>query len=143
MLGFCQLKAKETVDASASLERAQSAIDQLQPEHWLSNVVSSLRGEAYWKLDRRAEAEEALLQGYDGLKARHAEIPQRWHPMGLRAATRRLAEFYESADSDETRKQAAQYRIEQRELRASNLRRTETQVGVRERFRNNQDGNTD
>ncbi len=143
MLGFCQLKAKETVDASTSLERAQSAIDQLQPEHWLSNVVSSLRGEAYWKLDRRAEAEEALLQGYDGLKARHAEIPQRWQPMGLRAATRRLAEFYESADSDETRKQAAQYRIEQRELRASNLRQTETQVGVRERFRNNQDGNTD
>ena len=119
MLGYCLLKTGQFEAASAPLELVLSATEKWQTNDWLRYVAMSLLGEVYWKLDRRDAGEKTLLEAYIALKQRDLVLPIRWKPMGLRAATRRLAEFYESADSDELRTRAARYRQELLELRAN------------------------
>ena len=60
----------------------------------------------------RETAEAALVRSYEQLKVQEVHLPQRWRPLGLRAATRRLAEFYESGTTSQQRARAADYRAE-------------------------------
>ena len=126
MLGYCELKTENFVDAVEHLERTQAATENWVTNDWLRYIALSLLGEAYGKLDRRDASESALLEAYDGLVEREQEIPLRWKPMGLRATTRRLAEFYESANSAELRTHAHMYREKLAELRDQQINRSPT-----------------
>jgi tetratricopeptide (TPR) repeat protein len=112
MLGLCRHKSGDHAQAKANLETAKHICESTLSEHWLEFVIESLLGEVYLDLDQRNQAEDALLRGYTGLKSLEQEIPARWKPLGLRAATRRLAEFYESSDADDLRARAELYRSE-------------------------------
>ena len=124
MLGFCQFKASDYESAASTLETVKDASEKLPPP-WMQYIVTSLLGEVYWKLDRRHEGEDVMLAGYEGLVGYAAEIPPRWQPMGLRAATRRLAEFYESADTEKLRDRASVYRDELKQLQRETLEHQE------------------
>ena len=103
MLGLCRHKTGDHAQAKANLEAALDDCESSYADHWLTYIIKSLLGEVYLNLDQRNDAEEALNTGYEGLHLHSGDTPLRWKPMGLRAATRRLAEFYESADSDDER----------------------------------------
>ena len=122
MLGLCRHKIGDHAQAKANLESARELSQSLLPEHWLTDIVSSLLGEVYWSLGERQVAEDALLEGYEGLLVREEEVPSRWKPMGLRAATRRLVNFYDSADSESLRSRAEIYRKELSSLYEANSR---------------------
>jgi len=124
MLGYCQFKANDFESAASTLETAKDASEKLPPP-WMQYIVTSLLGEVYWELDRRNEGEDMMLAGYEGLSSYRDDIPPRWQPMGLRAATRRLAEFYESAESQELRDDANVYRDELKQLQQEVLQRQE------------------
>lgn len=119
MLGLCQHKTGEHEQAKANLLTAEKLCDESLQDHWLRYVVSSLLGEVNLELGDRIAAEDKLLTGYDGLKIHEDELPARWKPLGLRAATRRLVHFYEALDDAEQRSRADQYRAELEALRSA------------------------
>ncbi|MEM7312829.1 MAG: tetratricopeptide repeat protein, partial [Planctomycetota bacterium] len=137
MLGLCRNKIGEHEQAKTNLLTAERICDETLQDHWLQYVVSSLLGEVNLELGDRIGAEDKLLTGYDGLKVHEHELPTRWKPLGLRAATRRLVQFYESSGDAEQRSRAEQYRAELEALRSANpLSNANGQI------RNVEDGNS-
>ena len=137
MLAVCQHKAGQHEQARGELEALRDICHATRPEHWLLPVVESQLGEVLLKLGERNDAEDALLSGYDGLKLHEPNLPPRWKPMGLRAATRRLAEFYESSNDEALRERGAEFRAELQPPHDRSTERTEQGKTGRE-----QDGNT-
>ncbi len=119
MSSLCRLKLGEYQRAGEDLESVRQFCEESQPDHWLLFVAESLRGEVLLRMDRRNDAEDALVRGYEGLKIHETDLPGHWKPMGLSAATRRLAEFYESAATPELRMRAEAYRTELQQLRTN------------------------
>lgn len=134
MLALCRNKDGNYEAAKADLLRVEQFCAESLPDHWLQAVAASLLGEVELRLGDRKAAEDALLRGYEGLKRHEDEVPANWRPMSLRAATRRLVEFYEAEDSVERRKLAEGFREEMDRIRNPNLIRNHGQTG------NNQDG---
>lgn len=112
LLGLCRHKTGDHVQARANLESAKRASEAYLPGHWLEFVIDSLLGEVYQTLGDRTKAEDALLRGHTGLQSVGNEVPPRWKPLGLRAATRRLMQFYDAAEAEEMRARAESYREE-------------------------------
>jgi hypothetical protein len=112
MLGLCHLKANEAESARQVLEAGLGECRQYLPDDWLLPVVEGLLGEAHDKAGDRESAEVALVRSYEQLKAQEINLPLAWRPLGLRAATRRLAEFYESSASSQQRARSRDYRAE-------------------------------
>lgn len=119
MSSLCRLKLRAYQRADDDLESVRQFCEEHQPDHWLLFVAESLKGEVLLRMDRRNDAEDAMVRGYEGLKIHEAELPGHWKPMGLNAATRRLAEFYESEATPELRNRAEAYRTELQHLRAN------------------------
>ena len=100
MLGLCHMKTKQFESAREILKSAQQDCQLFFPEDWLLPVVTGLLGEVELRAGERLDAEVALIRSYEQLINQERELPWRWKPLGLRAATRRLAEFYETSETD-------------------------------------------
>ncbi len=80
--------------------------ERRQPDRWQTFETRSLLGDALLGQKNYADAEPLLVQGYEGMKSRQAQIPS--HDQGRRtAALQRLVLLYESWDQPE---QAAGWR---------------------------------
>ena len=134
MWGLCLHKSGNSSEAKNRLLEAKRVSENALHEHWLPGVVASLLGEIHQKLGDRLEAESALLDGYESLLHHDKDLPATWKPMGLRAATRRLAEFYESATDSADQARAKEYRdalaaMRSDEISTSNGRTRNTEDG--------------
>lgn len=139
MLALCRNKTGAGELAKADLQVARQICESTLPDQWLQFVVESLLGEVHLGLGNRNDAEAALLLGYDGLKIHEQDVPAHWKPLGLRAATRRLAEFYESSDDSELQARAVPYRDELESLRTNS--RTNPPAKINGKTRKSEDGN--
>jgi eukaryotic-like serine/threonine-protein kinase len=77
-----------------------------QPDDWLSFHTMSQLGAALAGQKKYAEAEPLLVEGYEGMKKREAQIPPEGRPR-LAEAAERLVQLYEATGRDEL---AAQWR---------------------------------
>ena len=116
MLGLSHQKRGSHDQARASFEEALQRSEEADGEPWLRFCVESLLGESLLRLDLRAEAEASLRRGYEGLKAHESSVPARWKPLGLRAATRRMVEFY-TTDNPVHKELVDRYQAELKVLR--------------------------
>lgn len=110
LMGLCQLKSGDSAAARSTLDSAWNTVRRGMPDHWIAPVIQSLLGEVLHVLGERSLAETHLLDSHETLETRGADVPLRWKPLGLRAATRRLMAFYESAESNVEQNRAAEYR---------------------------------
>lgn len=82
------------------------------PDAWTTAHAKSLLGGALLDQKRYTPAEPLLLQGYEGMKARRAKIPQQAQ-YRLREAVERLVQLYEATDkkdaADRLRNEQKQY----------------------------------
>ena len=119
MLGLCQHKAGENEKAKSDLMQAFDSCVASFPDEWLRPLIEGQLGQVHMSLGERDAAETALLSSYEQLQSLEAQLPMQWKPLGLRAVTRRLAEFYEASKSEELRNRAKPYRTEYEEICAA------------------------
>lgn len=112
MLGLCHAKTGNHAAAKQVLELALSDCRNSFPESWIRAIVEGQLGEVYHRLGQQDAAETALVNSYEMLQQLETDLPTRWRPLGLRAATRRLADFYASSTSSQQQALAQEYRAE-------------------------------
>jgi hypothetical protein len=94
-LGDCLLHENKFAEAEALL-RARVALGQREaPEDWMTFHARSLLGGALLGQKKCTEAEGLLVEGYEGMKEREAQIPKRSRVHLTEALERllRLADF--------------------------------------------------
>jgi serine/threonine protein kinase len=82
-------------EAEPLLRAALAIREKKTPDDWLTFDTRSLLGGSLLGQKKYAEAEPLLLQGYEGLKAREAKIPDR-EKKDLAEAGARIVSFYEA-----------------------------------------------
>jgi serine/threonine protein kinase/tetratricopeptide (TPR) repeat protein len=95
LLGTNLLLQKRPADAEPVLRECLATRAQIIPDAWPRFNTMSLLGDALLGQGRYAEAEPLLLQGYEGMKQRKADIP----PAGkkrLPEAVERIVRLYET-----------------------------------------------
>lgn len=129
MLGLCRHKTGEHAGAKEDLAAALADCMESFPNNWMRPVIEGQLGEVCMRLGQRDEAETALISSYEQLKEREADLPLRWRPLGLRAAARRLAEYYEASTNDQQKARARDYRAEYEHICKFGSIQNETNAG--------------
>jgi serine/threonine protein kinase len=106
--GVAWLHQGEYAQAEPVLRKALELRSQKQPEHWLTFSAQSDLGACLVGLKRYAEAEPLLLDGYEGMRKRRADIPAASRPRLVEAAER-VIHYYEVTKQPE---RAARWRKE-------------------------------
>jgi eukaryotic-like serine/threonine-protein kinase len=92
------LLAEEKFDEAESSARECLAIrERALPDDWRTFAARSLLGGCLLRQKKYAEAEPALLSGYEGMHQRETVIPPTDEPR-LREASQRLVQLYEATD---------------------------------------------
>jgi tetratricopeptide (TPR) repeat protein len=94
-LGTSLLQQNRFADAESVLRQALAIQEKEQPHYLRTFLTKSLLGASLLGLGKHALAEPLLLQGYEGLKLREAQIAPR-SKFQLTAALQRLVQLYES-----------------------------------------------
>lgn len=129
MLGLCRHKSGNYQAAKVDLRSALDRCLTTYPDTWLRPLIEGQLGEVHMRLGEREAAEDALRNSYDLLQQQESELPLRWKPMGLRAVTRRLAEFYEAADAPELKAKSLSYRKEYENICQNGFTETSVKAG--------------
>ena len=116
MLGLCYFKTGDVESAEKLATQTLNQCETTYPEGWLRPIVQGQLGEVLMAKNQREAAEINLVRSYDMLKDREDDVPMTWKPMSLRAATRRLAQFYESSEEATAKELAEQFRDEYGQL---------------------------
>jgi eukaryotic-like serine/threonine-protein kinase len=107
-LGSNLLAQKKLGDAEPLVRECLSVLQSQQPDAWTTFLMQSNLGEILLSRQKYAEAEPLLLQGYQGLKKREAQIPNE-SKIRLTEALERLVHLYDAwgkpAEADKWRKQ--------------------------------------
>jgi serine/threonine protein kinase len=93
-LGLSLLRQSKFPQSTLVLQECKTIREKLVPDHWATFHVQSLLGESLMGEKRWSESEPMLLDGYRGMRARAATIPNQGI-QHLRDAANRLAHFYE------------------------------------------------
>jgi tetratricopeptide (TPR) repeat protein len=101
-------------EAESVLREALRLREKLEPEAWNTFNAQSLLGEALAGQKKYADAESMLVQGFDGLKARAAQIPEQYRALRLAEAADRLVRLCEAQGRNE---EAAKWRKEREATR--------------------------
>jgi hypothetical protein len=107
--GGSLLKLGAWGEAEAVLRECLAIREKAQPEAWTTFNARSLLGEALAGQEKFDEAERLLVQGFEGLRARAAQIPQDFRTARLTEAVDRLVEMYTALGN---RGEAARWRAE-------------------------------
>jgi serine/threonine protein kinase len=107
-LGLYLLHAQQPAEAESLLRECLDIFQKKQADFWTTFNVQSWLGGSLLGQQKYAEAELQLVQGYEGLKQREAQIPAQWK-FRLTEALERLVQLYDAtgqkAKADEWRKQ--------------------------------------
>ena len=93
-LGAAYLDVRQWAKAESVLRDCLKLREQTQPDDWRRFHTMSQLGASLAALEKYADAEPMLIDGYEGLKAREAKIPPRFKKE-LSAAASRIVPFYE------------------------------------------------
>src|SRR5262249_26015412 len=74
-LGVSLLEREKWIDAEPVLRECLALREEQEPDAWTTFNARSMLGGALNGQQRHAEAEPLLVQGYEGMKQRAAEIP--------------------------------------------------------------------
>jgi hypothetical protein len=94
VLGLNLLRQRKYADAEPLLRDCLALREKAGPDAWTTFNARSMLGGCLLGDKRYAEAEPLLLQGYEGMQQREAQIP----PLGkrrLREAIERLVQLYD------------------------------------------------
>jgi hypothetical protein len=100
-------------EAEPVLREGLALREKLEPEAWHTFNARSLLGAALAGQKKYADARPLLVQGFEGLKARTAQIPERYR-VRLHEAADRLVRLCEAQGTNE---EAAQWRKEAEAVR--------------------------
>jgi tetratricopeptide (TPR) repeat protein len=92
------LSLSRFVDAEQLLSAVLPGLEERYGDEWTTFQLGSLHGAALAGLNRRADAESALLRGYEGLVAQRESLPLTLRDRYPREAARRLVALYEAWD---------------------------------------------
>jgi WD40 repeat protein/serine/threonine protein kinase len=106
ILGQNLLQQRKYADAEPVLRDCLALREKAEPDAWTTFNTRSMLGGSLLGQEKYAEAEPLLLQGYQGMKQRAAQIPPIGQPR-LREAVERLVQLYDDWDKPE---QAAEWR---------------------------------
>jgi tetratricopeptide (TPR) repeat protein len=121
-LGWLLTLQRRGSDAVAPFRESLAIHEKQQPDDWNTFNLRSLLGEALTASQDYSAAEPVLLEAYEGLKQRAAQIPAEKKRDGLPRAAGRLAQLYHAwGNKDE----AARWRKESEELLAQTLQSVE------------------
>jgi tetratricopeptide (TPR) repeat protein len=107
--GLTLLQLEDWNEAEPILRETLSIRAKAQPEAWNTFYARSMLGEALAGQKKYAEAERLLVQGFDGLKKRAAQIPEPFRAVRLTEAAERLVRLCEAQGKKE---EAAKWRKE-------------------------------
>jgi serine/threonine protein kinase/tetratricopeptide (TPR) repeat protein len=82
--------------AEAILRECETILHEKEPGAWTTFRAQSLLGIVLLKQEKYAAAEPLLVQGYDGLKARRAQIPPLFARQRVGEAGQRVVRLYEA-----------------------------------------------
>jgi eukaryotic-like serine/threonine-protein kinase len=99
-LGHDLLKQQKYVDAEETLRECLAIREKTEPGVWNTFNTKSQLGESLLGQKKYTEAEHQLLQGYEGLKERTAEILLKVRVTRLTEAAERIVRFYEATGQD-------------------------------------------
>jgi tetratricopeptide (TPR) repeat protein len=111
-VSLVQLEAWD--EAEPVLREGLRLREKLDPEAWNTFNALSLLGAALAGQKKYADARPLLVQGFDGLKARAAQIPEQYRAPRLSEAADRLVRLYEAQGKKE---EAANWRKEAEAVR--------------------------
>jgi tRNA A-37 threonylcarbamoyl transferase component Bud32 len=114
-LGWNLLQQRKWTAAEAVLRDCLAIREQKQPDAWSTFNTRSLLGSALLGRKQYADAEPLLLQGYEGLKQREAQILPAMRPR-LADALERLVQLYDALDKPE---KAAEWRKKLEQAKAA------------------------
>jgi eukaryotic-like serine/threonine-protein kinase len=89
------LEQKKWAAAEAIVRECLAIGERFQPDRWPTFNVRSLLAGSLLGQQKYADAKPLLLSGYDGLKAREAQISARWKPRPAEAG-QRVVKLYEA-----------------------------------------------
>jgi len=112
--GYALVQFQAWSDAEPVLREALSLREKLEPDAWTTFNTRSLLGEALAGQKKYADARPLLVQGFDGLKARAAQIPDPFRVLRLGDAADRLVRLCEAQGMKE---EAAKWRKEAEAVR--------------------------
>jgi non-specific serine/threonine protein kinase/serine/threonine-protein kinase len=115
VLGFNLLRQKKGTEAEAVLRPCLAIRQQKEAEAWTTFNTQSLLGGALLLQKKYADAEPLLIQGYEGLKYREAQVPAAARSR-LSEALERLVQLYDAWDKKD---QAEKWRKKLAEARAA------------------------
>jgi hypothetical protein len=95
ILGQNLLQQRKYADAEPVLRDCLARREAAEPDAWTTFNTRSMLGGSLLGQEKYAEAEPLLLQGYQGMKQREAEIPPIGRPL-LREAVERLVQLYDA-----------------------------------------------
>jgi serine/threonine protein kinase/lipopolysaccharide biosynthesis regulator YciM len=95
LLSFTLLLQKKFTDAEPILRDCLAIRAKKQPDRWLTFNTRSQLGGSLLGQQKYADAEPLLVQGYEGMKQRAAQIPARYTSR-LTEALERLVQLYEA-----------------------------------------------
>ncbi len=94
--GRVLVRAGRPAEAEPMLRECLAVREKKQPDAWSTFTARSLLGEALAAQQKYAEAEPLLVQGYEGLKQREANIPPIFRRPQLAGALERLVQLAEA-----------------------------------------------
>jgi tetratricopeptide (TPR) repeat protein len=112
--GYALVQLQAWDEAEPALREALSLREKSEPEAWTTFNSRSLLGEALAGQKKYTEARPLLVQGFDGLKARAAQIPEPLRALRLGEAADRLVRLCEAQGMPE---EAAKWRKEAEAVR--------------------------
>jgi serine/threonine protein kinase/tetratricopeptide (TPR) repeat protein len=110
--GTSLLSRGKHVDAERMLRECLTIRQKAQPGDWTAFQARSLLGAAVLGQGAHAEAERLLVAGYEGMKAREAQIPRLYVRYRLGEAGARVVQLYEAWGKPEM---AATWRVKLKE----------------------------
>jgi len=112
-LGAIRQVQKRYSEAEPLLRECLAIREKKAPDTWRRFATLTLLGDAVLGQEKYAEAEPLLLQGYEGLKQRAAQVPAH-HKRRLLEALERLVQLYDAWGKPE---EAAKWRKELQAVR--------------------------
>ncbi len=112
-VGDYLIVGEQYADAEPILREGLAILQKERPGDWETSHAHTLLGAALFGQKKYAEAEPWLIQGYEGLKAREAQIPQLLAGYLVAGACKEVCELYESWGQPE---KAAVWRSKLKEL---------------------------
>ncbi len=106
-LGFALLRQHKYAEAEPVLRECVALREKQAPDAWTTFSAKTLLGGALLAQKKYAEAEPLLVQGYEGLKRRQAQITPRVRTIRLAEAVERLVQLYDAVGR---RDEAARWR---------------------------------